>query len=143
MNIFQFLQRAWRSLPDRRATTGAGRPKAVLRVEALELRQLLNSHAPMSGVVPLDSNPTGSLPGSTVLLEDNFDSENEATPVLNYDLFSNWNVTRGYVDLIGSGLYEYYPGHGLYVDLDGSFSASAGRLESKTEFTLAAGLYEL
>jgi len=76
------------------------------------------------------------------LLEDNFDSENNAQPVLNFAGFTNWDITNGTVDLVGPGLFDILPGNGLYVDLDGS-SQNAGRMESKTTFSLLPGAYEL
>jgi hypothetical protein len=77
-----------------------------------------------------------------ILLQDDFNSENGGVGALNYVGFANWMVTRGSVDLIGNGFFDFYPGNGLYVDLDGS-TFSAGRLESRTLFTLAPGDYEL
>ncbi len=88
----------------------------------------------------------GVFPGkgmaATILLEDNFNTENGGSGALNYNSFANWDVTGGTVDLIGNGYYDYRPGNGLYVDLDGS-SWNAGRLESKTTFALSPGTYEL
>ncbi len=77
-----------------------------------------------------------------VLLEDNFDTENDAKGAGNYSGFKNWIVTRGTVDLIGNGLFDFYPNRGLYVDLDGSTSLG-GKLASKTSFMLNPGTYEL
>ena len=62
----------------------------------------------------------------TVLLQDNFDTEAGGQALLNYTAFANWNVTRGKVDLRGNGVDDTYPGHGLYVDLAGSFSDTSG-----------------
>jgi hypothetical protein len=64
------------------------------------------------------------------LLNDDFDTENSSIGLLDYSRFSNWIVTRGSVDLIGNGFYDFYPGNGLYVDLDGSTN-EGGKLESK------------
>jgi len=61
-----------------------------------------------------------SLAHSAVIFSDNFDSENGGTGALNYNSFANWNVNYGTVDLIGNGFYDFLPGNGLYVDLDGS-----------------------
>ena len=76
-----------------------------------------------------------------VLFEDNFDSE---TLGLNYTNFANWNVSDGTVDLIGNpGFYDFQPGNGRYVDLDGS-TGNAGILTTKTTFNFLAGQwYEL
>ena len=55
---------------------------------------------------------------------------------LNYTGFANWNVT-GKVDLIGSGgqpLFDILPGHGLYVDMNGSSAPWNGGLATKTVF---------
>jgi hypothetical protein len=55
-----------------------------------------------------------------------------------------WTVPSGSVDLIGETTtqtaFNFYPGHGGYVDLDGSTGA-AGALESAPSF--AAGSYTL
>jgi hypothetical protein len=71
---------------------------------------------------------------------DNFDSENGGSGALNYNGFANWSVTYGAVDLLGNGFYDFFPGHGLYVDLDGSTWA-AGTM-SMTQ-TFAPGPYVL
>ena len=76
------------------------------------------------------------------LLYDNFDAEHGGTGALNYAAFSNWTVSEGTVDLIGNGFYDFLPGNGLYVDLDGSTS-DAGIMTSKASFTFESGaLYE-
>ena len=76
------------------------------------------------------------------LLSDNFDAENGGMGAVNYTAFVNWNVVRGSVDLFGNGFFDFLPGNGLYVELDGN-TLHAGKLETKTTFTLDAGLYEL
>lgn len=79
----------------------------------------------------------------TVLFQDNFNTENGGTGALNYTGFGGWDVTRGTVDLIGNGFFDFYPGNGLYVDLDGSTFA-AGKMETKTGFSLfSADTYQL
>lgn len=77
-----------------------------------------------------------------VLLSDNFNAENSGVGITNYNSFTNWNITNGTVDLIGNGYYDYYPGNGLYVDLDGS-TQNAGIMTSKTNFSFTPGTYEL
>lgn len=79
---------------------------------------------------------------SSVLLEDNFDSENGGFGSLNYFGLRNWNVIAGSVDLIGNGFADFLPGNGLYLDLDGTTS-QAGTIESKSTFTLVPGTYRL
>lgn len=83
----------------------------------------------------------------SLVFEDTFDTENAGTPVLNFAGWTNWNVADGTVDLIGSGTggtaHDFYPGNGLYVDLDGS-SSNAGTFSTKAGLLdLAAGDYEL
>lgn len=75
---------------------------------------------------------------ATVFFDD-FNSENGGSGALNYNGFANWTVTRQSVDLIGNGFFDFFPGNGLYVDLDGS-SGSAGRIES-IALNLSAGSY--
>jgi hypothetical protein len=76
-----------------------------------------------------------------VVFEDDFDSENGGVGALNYTGFANWSVTSGTVDLIGNGFYDFLPGNGLYVDMDGS-TGSAGTLMS-LNLNLTAGDYVL
>jgi hypothetical protein len=61
------------------------------------------------------------------IFSDNFNSEHGGAGTLNYTGFANWTVTAGYVDLIGNGYFDFQPGNGLYIDMDGSGS-SAGTL---------------
>lgn len=77
---------------------------------------------------------------SDAALVDPFDGENGGVAALNYADFANFNVTAGSVDLIGNGNRDFYPGNGLYVDLNGSTGVS-GTLESNTSFN--PGTYEL
>lgn len=80
---------------------------------------------------------------AAVIFTDNFNAENGGTGVLNYTGFANWTVSGGgTVDLIGNGFFDFYPGNGLYVDLDGS-SSDAGLLTSSPAFNLAPGTYTL
>src|SRR6266850_1601754 len=60
----------------------------------------------------------------------------------NFANFPNWNVVDGAVDLCGPGFFDVLPGNSLYVELAGS-SSNSGRLESKAEFLLTPGQYEL
>ena len=89
---------------------------------------------------------TSYVTASTILLNDNFNSENGGVaPDTMYYNFQNWIVTSGSVDLCGPAFYSYHhmpSSVGLYVDLDGSSSAG-GILVSKTDFVLTPGLYEL
>jgi hypothetical protein len=91
------------------------------------------------------------------VLYDNFATENGGVAQLNYGStitdgsagsfgsggsFANWVVGRssfsnsnnqGSVDLIGNGTYDFYPNHGLYVDMCGSTGA-CGSLTTRQEF---------
>lgn len=75
---------------------------------------------------------------------------------LNYSSFTNWDVTRGAVDLVGKGsnglpLYDVLPGNGMYVDMVGTDPISRagvaespdgtyeGKMESKTTFNFVVG----
>lgn len=75
-----------------------------------------------------------------VIFYDNFDSENGGVGVLNYNGFANWAVSGGTVDLIGNGYFDFLPGNGLYVDMDGS-TGNAGMMTSN--FILNPGSYTL
>jgi hypothetical protein len=72
-----------------------------------------------------------------VVFSDNFDSY---APVLNWVPPANWTVAPGSVDLIGDGYFDFFPGHGGYVDLDGSTN-QAGTLQTIASF--GPGTYTL
>lgn len=75
---------------------------------------------------------------ATVIFSDSFDGENSGAGVLNYTGFANWTVTEGTVDLIGNGFFDFQPGFGLYVDMDGS-TGNAGTMMS-TALTFESGV---
>jgi len=80
---------------------------------------------------------------AAVIFMDDFNAENGGTGALNYAGFANWTVSGGTVDLIGNGFFDFQPGNGLYVDMDGSTS-NAGKIETSASFNLIPGtLYEL
>ncbi|MEH2250300.1 PEP-CTERM sorting domain-containing protein [Nostoc sp.] len=74
----------------------------------------------------------------TTLLQDDFNQENNGVGALNYNKFTNFDVIKGSVDLIGNGFFDFFPSNGLYVDLDGS-TFLAGTLQSKQTFNFQAG----
>lgn len=83
------------------------------------------------------------LPGAgagVILFSDNFDTENGGVARGRYTNFAKWDVTIGDVDLIGNGVADFYPGHGLYVDLAGT---GRGQISTKNAPTLEPGTYEL
>ena len=71
---------------------------------------------------------------------DDFDRENGGVGAGDIESLQNFTITQGFVDLIGKGLVDLYPGNGLYLDLSGSSQAS-GTIETNLEFE--AGYYEL
>jgi PEP-CTERM motif len=84
----------------------------------------------------------GTTANAATIFADNFNSENGGVGVLNYAGFAQWTVSDGTVDLIGSpGFFNFYPGNGLYVDLDGS-TGNAGVLTS-IALSLDPGTYIL
>jgi hypothetical protein len=92
--------------------------------------------------IPPKEVPSRPGDAALVLFEDTFETENGRKPQLNYTGFKNWDVIQGSVDLIGLGLWDYFPEHGLYVDLDGT-TGKAGTLSSKKIFRLERGSYRL
>jgi hypothetical protein len=86
----------------------------------------------------------GAGPAMADVFSDNFNSENGGAEYLNYNLFANWTVSNGFVDLIGNGgVYDFLPGNGLYIDMDGS-SFNAGKMTTKNGLlNLSAGSYIL
>jgi hypothetical protein len=83
--------------------------------------------------------------GARADLVDTFNSENGGVGQVNYNNFANFFVANtaqgGSVDLIGNGLFDFYPGNGLYVDLGGSTNGPGGLLTTKQTF--AAGSYKV
>ena len=82
---------------------------------------------------------------AAVIFSDNFDGENGGVAdasTLNYTVFANFTVSNGSVDLIGNGYFDFLPGNGLYIDLDGS-TGDAGVLTESPALALAAGSYTL
>jgi hypothetical protein len=74
------------------------------------------------------------------VFSDNFDSE---TLALNYTGFANWTVSDGTVDLIGDpAFFNFLPGNGRYVDLDGSTS-NAGIMTSAALSLTGGVTYDL
>lgn len=76
---------------------------------------------------------------SAVIFSDNFDSYPATTNATNFG--GNWTVTNGSVDVIGNGFFDFYPGNGLYIDLDGSTN-DPGDFTSKA-LSVNAGTYTL
>ncbi len=83
----------------------------------------------------------GSSASAAVVFSDNF---NSYPGQLNWVPPANWTVPSGSVDLIGETptgtSFDFYPGNGGYVDLDGS-TGSAGTLQTIANF--APGTYTL
>jgi len=70
------------------------------------------------------------------LFEDTFDSNSadqlNGTP-------TGWTVSQGTVDIIGAGgSYDWYPGNGSYIDMNGS-TGQSGRMDSTTILSLVEG----
>jgi hypothetical protein len=71
----------------------------------------------------------GSTSRAALIFSDNFDSYTPGIPWLTW-AGTNWSVSDGSVDLIGEGTsWNLIPGHGLYVDMDGSTN-DAGKITS-------------
>jgi len=82
---------------------------------------------------------------ANVIFSDTFNLEHGGianSSTLNYNNFAKWTITNGTVDLIGNGYFDYYPGNGLYVDLDGS-TRNAGLMTLKNPILFTPGDYEL
>jgi hypothetical protein len=85
----------------------------------------------------------GSPAGCDTVFEADFE-DNAGPELARTAPFSGFTVTAGNVDIIGSGSggtsFDFIPGNGYYVDLDGTGSATNPQI-SRTGF--AAGTYQL
>ena len=99
----------------------------------------------MSAVLALGISALGAASaGATTIFSDNFDTENGGNYALNYNSFAHFNVTFGTVDLIGVGSpFDFLPGNGLYVDLDGSTMDAGVLTQTAPPLSLGAGSYAL
>jgi len=77
--------------------------------------------------------------GAATLFSDNFDSDAQGLNAVP----AGWTILRGSVDVIGTGFFDLQPGHGNYLDLDGStglavlMSAGPFSLNGGTSYTLS------
>lgn len=78
-------------------------------------------------------------PAATVVFSDRFNH----IPVGTVTTLPNWAVTRGSIDVIGRGtIFDLYPGHGRYIDLDGS-TWRAGRIETAPQALTVGDIYAI
>jgi len=83
---------------------------------------------------------TGAAQSATIVFSDDFNNDIRNTPQAN---LIKWNVTAGSVDVIGPGLFDFYPGNGNYLDMNGS-TQREGRISTKGDLGLIDGkTYEL
>lgn len=91
-----------------------------------------------------DDRPTTTF---ETIFEDNFDLENQGWGNLHYRGFRNWYITKGEVDLVGSGFRYEDSVHNLYVDLSGTAYSErgsvSGKLQSKEILVIESGTYIL
>jgi hypothetical protein len=80
---------------------------------------------------------TGTPAHATIYLSENFNGVTQGLNATNVG--PNFTVTSGAVDVIGTGFFNFYPGNGNYVDLDGS-KMLLGTIGSTT---FAPGSYHL
>ncbi|HSU18048.1 hypothetical protein [Longimicrobium sp.] len=113
------------------------------------LRHSRPEPAPLPPVFVIPPIVSASLASpSPALLQDDFDGENEGIPTLMYARFRQWEVVGGTVDLVGANSdWDFLPGNGLYVDLDGDrpdhVHFESGALVSRQSFALEPGDYAL
>lgn len=83
-----------------------------------------------------------------VIFQDNFDAQNGGNYGLGITTLTGWIVT-GNVDLKGAGLnmtaHDFYPGNGLYLDLDGSNTGGpiGSNATIETEMVFGPDVYQL
>jgi hypothetical protein len=79
---------------------------------------------------------------ASIVFSDNFNGYHGGVGVTNYtDFGGTWSVSVGSVDLIGNGYFDFLPGNGLYIDMDGSTN-KPGTMVSRT-ISLNPGDYVL
>ena len=82
---------------------------------------------------------------AAVIFSVNFNNENGGVPVLGTTTLTKFNVVLPNVDVIGQGnggtAYDFYPGNGLYLDLDGTTGATNAQIVSNMVF--GPGAYTL
>jgi hypothetical protein len=71
---------------------------------------------------------------AALIFSDNFDTE----PLGPNAVLSKWTIADGAVDVYGPGFLDPHPGHGRYIDLDGSMWNAATLVSP--EFTLRLGV---
>jgi hypothetical protein len=101
-----------------------------------EPRMLLRSLAAASLCTALLLNVATPSEAAT-LIDENFDTSVPTFNITTSGTIPSFTVTDGSVDIIGTtgGQFEFYPGNGAYVDLNGN---DPGTIESST-FGFAAG----
>jgi hypothetical protein len=107
----------------------------------LHRRLLLATYACFLACAAACADPAAQ--AGRVVFHDDFDAENGMVPRADYHAFGKWEVASGSVDLQGTYPFAYLPpGHGMYVDLDGS-RGHGGRLRTRAAFALEPGEYLL
>jgi hypothetical protein len=93
----------------------------------------ISNHSVKAGLCALALSTFTYSAQAAVLFSDNFDSNAislNAVP-------AGWTVSDGTVDIIGNGFFDFYPGNGAFIDLDGSTN-DAGALSHS--FSLTGGV---
>ena len=136
-------------------TDGDGRPDEFTRMSRDEKVVEVEAGAEAEEFIDLKKgsesggakNAAASAKVVRVIFEDDFNTEGGGHGLLNYRGFKNWEVTEGEVDLLGHGFWDYFPDHGLFIDMDGTQrpkeQARAGTLRAKKWFSLSPGTYRL
>ena len=75
----------------------------------------------------------GAAQGATTLFSDTFNGD---TLGLGKTSLTNWMATSGTVDVIGTGSFDFYPGNGNYIDMNGN---NAARIELKSALNFVIG----
>jgi hypothetical protein len=106
-----------------------------LKDSIIFLRLLMKHSHPLVVIGTLVASSCLSM--ADVMFFDDFNSENGGIGELDYGSFVNWDTTRGTVDLIGNGFYDFWPGNGLYVDTEGN--GYGGTIVTKQLFNFVPG----
>ena len=77
---------------------------------------------------------------AAIVFSDNFNGETQGLTVTS---LANFTVAPGNIDVIGTGFFDFYPGNGNYLDLDGTGASGGGSGTITSNMVFGPGTYIL